>query len=306
MSVNFYRLELKFPLSVDMCTIFLAPLFRDPNVHSEIENYRDSCIKYSKNRNSVNITFSSKAEAELAIEKFTSNFPNIDAKIIHHQHHTHLLPVSLNHPDLPHGLIIIPDFITPTDEASVVSLIDSLPWDTTIKRRVQHYGFQFKYSQLKAELNQPYIPIPEFFDQFLLHPTLSKHRFDQITINEYVPGIGIASHCDTHSAFSETIAVISLSDSIVMDFVSHEGTKVSVTIPQRSLVFMTGESRYGWRHAIACRKSDLTECGNTVTRVRRVSLTFRRVVSVSCKCEFSALCDSQGADLLRPRRMNSG
>jgi hypothetical protein len=41
---------------------------------------------------------------------------------------------------------------------------------------------------------------------------------DQVTINEYLPGQGIRPHVDTHSAFTDGIASISLLSPVVMDF----------------------------------------------------------------------------------------
>lgn len=44
----------------------------------------------------------------------------------------------------------------------------------------------------------------------MLDAGIFRERPDQLTINIYEPGNGIPSHVDTHSAFSETIASLSL------------------------------------------------------------------------------------------------
>jgi hypothetical protein len=41
-------------------------------------------------------------------------------------------------PPIP-GLIYIPDFVSPEEEADLISAIDAEPWDTTWKRRRQPY-----------------------------------------------------------------------------------------------------------------------------------------------------------------------
>lgn len=41
---------------------------------------------------------------------------------------------------------------------------------------------------------------------------------DQVTVNEYLPGQGIASHVDTHEAFGPTLLSLSLVSGVVMDF----------------------------------------------------------------------------------------
>lgn len=43
-----------------------------------------------------------------------------------------------------------------------------------------------------------------------------------MTINEYLPGAGIASHCDSHSPFEEALVSISLLSDIVMNFYDPE------------------------------------------------------------------------------------
>ena len=198
----------------------------------------------------------------------------------------------------PSGLRIIPDWITEEEEVLLVNEIDANPWDVGIKRRVQHYGFVFKYSTLKAteSAENEFPPLCQEIVERI------GSEMDQLTVNEYVAGIGIGSHCDTHSAFTESIPVVSLLSDIEMDFVFHDESKeMSVIIPRRSLIFLEGEARYGWRHAISTRKTDAGK-----PRERRISLTFRKCVSVNCSCPYPLLCDSQGADMTRPRRLVEG
>jgi len=65
-----------------------------------------------------------------------------------------------------------------------------------------------------------------------------------------------------------------------------------LVLPRRSLLIMTGEARYRWRHAILHRKTDKID-GELVKRQRRVSLTFRRVKRSPCECIYPQYCDSQ-------------
>lgn len=95
---------------------------------------------------------------------------------------------------------------------------------------------------------------------------------------------GIPPHCDTHSAFLEPIVALSLGSDIVMEWnrqgnVEKESVHVSVLVPRRSILIMTGESRYGWTHGITPRKIDVVhnESGHLTTMKRhtRISFTFR-------------------------------
>jgi hypothetical protein len=43
--------------------------------------------------------------------------------------------------DLPKGLELKENYISPEKEKELIEIIDSLPWLVTLKRRVQHYGY---------------------------------------------------------------------------------------------------------------------------------------------------------------------
>ena len=56
------------------------------------------------------------------------------------------------------GLTYIRDYITPQQEIELMQHIDSQPWDTSLSRRVQHYGHVYRYKH--ATRNQPDSPLP--------------------------------------------------------------------------------------------------------------------------------------------------
>ena len=101
---------------------------------------------------------------------------------------------------------------------------------------------------------------------------------DQLIINEYLPGQGIYPHIDCKPCFDETIASISLASGCVMDFVHVDGiSETSIFLEPRSIIVMTGEASYDWRHSIAPRTADDFN-GQVIERSRRVSMTFRNVL----------------------------
>ena len=97
----------------------------------------------------------------------------------------------------------------------------------------------------------------------------------QAIINEYLPGQGISAHIDHPMLFHDPIVSLSLGSPCVMMF-SKEDLKIPVLLPQRSLVILSGDSRWKWKHCIPARKFD-EFAGRKIVRNRRVSVTFRSV-----------------------------
>lgn len=173
------------------------------------------------------------------------------------------------------GLTYIPDFITTDEEQSLIAKIDEQPWLNDLKRRVQHYGYQYDY-KARAVTPSSYIgPLPKWID-----PVAQKLPFkpDQAIVNEYLPGQGISSHVDCVPCFGDTIVSLSLGAPAIMQFIhSKNGQAEQIYLKERSLIVLSGEARYEWQHAIPARKSDVVN-GFKIERNRRLSLTFRNVI----------------------------
>lgn len=181
--------------------------------------------------------------------------------------------------DIP-GLSYIPDFIDTQTEENLIRIIDEQPWIVDFKRRVQHYGYRYDYKarNISSDLKIGNIPIwliplcEKLQSEGLLQPIP-----DQVIINEYQPGQGIAPHIDCVPCFGDIIASLSLSSACVMDF-THSKTKQTKAhlLEARSLIVLSKDARYKWRHGIAPRKTDKLN-DKVVPRKRRLSLTFRTV-----------------------------
>ncbi|XP_048244026.1 alkylated DNA repair protein alkB homolog 8-like [Haliotis rufescens] len=194
--------------------------------------------------------------------------------------------------EMPTGLVMLPDFVTPEWETR---LLDEINWkeeaneaQRTLKhRRVTHYGYEFKYGINNVDPNDP-LPdaVPESCREFLSRAMaigVVKHYPDQLTVNQYEPGQGIPPHVDTPPAFEDGLMSLSLGSQAVMDFRHPDGRHLSVLLPRRSLLVMTGDSRYIWSHGITPRKSDIVptpDGGLTlVNRGTRTSFTFRKLTA---------------------------
>lgn len=118
------------------------------------------------------------------------------------------------------GLIHIADFISSAEEADLLNFINSQPWDNkTLSRRVQHYGTKFDYHSLLVSPHDA--PIPMCFQPLLSRLVLEgifPCEPNQITVNEYLPGYGIAPHVDTHSPFAFCVCSIGMLSDCAMEF----------------------------------------------------------------------------------------
>lgn len=169
------------------------------------------------------------------------------------------------------GLVYYPQYIDPKHESDLVTAIDAEPWDTTWKRRRQPYGATYgKQNESRRE-----IPAwASFLVDRLYAEGISEQPFDQMLVNEYFPGQGIALHKD-YEPFDRTVVSLSLLSACVMDFRhATNGQQDSILLEPRSLLVLSGEARYEWQHGIATRKSDRWQ-GTLIRRSRRLSVTFR-------------------------------
>ena len=178
------------------------------------------------------------------------------------------------------GLTYIADYIDVAAESALNQTIDTQPWITELKRRVQHYGWRYDYKARSVTNDLRIGALPDWLQIYamrLQQAGLFSKTPDQVIINEYQPGQGISAHIDCVPCFTDTIASLSLGSPCVMDFIhSKTGEKSSLLLEPRSLLVFNGDARYVWQHAIAARKTDRYN-GQIIERTRRISLTFRKV-----------------------------
>src|SRR3954470_867787 len=156
-------------------------------------------------------------------------------------------------PHIP-GLAYHRAYIDAKQEAELVTAIDAEPWDTSWKRRRQPYGQSYG----KSAADHPAIPAwAQFLIDKLYAEGISERPFDQMLVNEYLPGQGIALHRD-YEPFDRTVVSLSLLAPCVMDFrCMTDGRRESLLLERRSLLILSDEARYEWEHGIARRKTDV-------------------------------------------------
>ena len=191
----------------------------------------------------------------------------------------------------PSGLKLLTNFISAEEEKKLIDHIDSLPWSDELKRRTQQYGFVYKYSRGGSTASTSAaktVSIPQLFQDLIIKKLVEQKIFndqapDQCIVNEYVAGQGIAPHIDDRKLFGDIICSLSMGFEYPMNFdppSAPEGTKgketkrLTMSLPRRSLLALTGEARHAWRHSIDAKTAG-TVSGKFVKRGRRISITFR-------------------------------
>lgn len=182
---------------------------------------------------------------------------------------------------LPAGALYRPNYLSQIEEIALLGEIDKLPWLGDLKRRVQHYGYRYDYKARRVTDDAYLGSLPDWLDDLasrLWKEGIFENKPDQVIVNEYLPGQGIAAHVDCEPCFGGTIASLSLGSTCEMEFSSlHSGDSLSQLLEPQSLLILKDEARFGWKHGIPARKSDIVE-KQKIARRRRVSLTFQTVV----------------------------
>ena len=175
-----------------------------------------------------------------------------------------------------HGAVIVPDFVTPAEEARILLRIAEAPWLTELSRRVQHYGYRYSYSGQGSR--EPARAFPRWAAVMAerLLPRFGGALPVQCIVNEYRPGQGIGMHAD-HRDFGPVVASLSLGAAWPMRFRPRDthpyaagampGDEVA-TLARRSVLVLAGDARHRFMHGIDRQLS----ARETATRI---SATFR-------------------------------
>lgn len=140
--------------------------------------------------------------------------------------------------------------------------------------------------------------IPDTLYDVLFPPWGAPPRARQAIVNLYHPGEGITPHVDLLNRFDDGIIGVSLRSGCVMTFervaeiltcqqeryngdVVGSQSRWDLYLPERSILILSKDARYGWTHGIPGRTHDLVESEDKeqephlIRRGTRLSVTFR-------------------------------
>ncbi len=152
------------------------------------------------------------------------------------------------------GLHVVHEFVTPNEERA---LVDSFGLPSPIhgwpeRSRVTRYGAGVPATGYVS--GTVIREIPELLADLaasvaMWGPALSL-GYDAITVNEYHPGQELAFHRD-RSPLGDPVSILGLaSDACMLFRRDADGVPVTVPMPRRTLVQLTGDSLSEWQHAI--------------------------------------------------------
>ena len=171
------------------------------------------------------------------------------------------------------------DFVTEAEESSLLGAIDGAAWLGDLRRRVQHYGYRYDYTKRNITEDDKIGELPDWslpIADRLVADGIFSSRPDQLIVNEYEPGQGIAPHID-RDCFGPVVAAVSLgSDCMLQIYPPNNQKPFDLVVLRRSMMAYRGVGRTKYMHGIAPRKTD-EQNGKKIKRGRRVSLTFRTV-----------------------------
>lgn len=189
------------------------------------------------------------------------------------------------------GLTLIREFVTEAEEDAIITEIDRAAWSDELQRRVQHYGWRYDYKSRQIDPSMRIGPLPAWAGN-VAKKLVDAGYFregppDQVIVNEYRGNQGISPHVDSPSSFTGVVAMVSLLESWEMVFQKRgpktKDSQVKVKLEQRSATILEGDARYRWTHEIRKRNNEPggikpgNKHPNRIPRVRRVSLTFRKI-----------------------------
>lgn len=179
------------------------------------------------------------------------------------------------------GLLCATDVVSASEAVELWKRIYASEWPSALARRVQHYGWRYDYQKRTISEDQYLGELPAWTHSLLARLDALGFcplgGFDQMIINEYLPGQGIRAHIDQPDVFDDSIVSVSLGSPVHMTFAhTVSGAFSHVWLAPRSAILLRGSARYEWTHSIAARRTEMTPTGR-VQRGTRVSLTFRKV-----------------------------
>lgn len=178
------------------------------------------------------------------------------------------------------GLVLYENLLSPRLAEDLYNRLDTEKWSFELKRGTQQYGYKYDYKNkgVPEKIDDPPKYLRKLADIISGSKRKNKPKLSlipnpqQFIVNRYLSGEGIASHSDSR-IFGDVISTLSLGSGINMEF-ERDDKIVVVYLPVGSLLVLSGDARYKWKHGIRKLKNDIAN-GVKIPRKTRISVTMR-------------------------------
>ncbi|XP_057782353.1 uncharacterized protein LOC131000453 isoform X2 [Salvia miltiorrhiza] len=170
------------------------------------------------------------------------------------------------------GLWICSDFLSPDQQSSLLSALEQ---GDASHNQGMRFGDLPRWAVELSRSIRENIVVSENKEQRLFPAEVlwREPLFNQLIVNVYQPGEGIAAHVDL-MRFEDGIAIVSLESACVMHFTQGSSSVPLLLLPG-SLVLMWGEARYLWKHEINRKPGFQIWEAQEIHQKRRTSITLR-------------------------------
>uniref|UniRef100_A0A1I8I4R1 LYR motif-containing protein 9 n=2 Tax=Macrostomum lignano TaxID=282301 RepID=A0A1I8I4R1_9PLAT len=155
------------------------------------------------------------------------------------------------------GIRVFRDFINPDEEAVLAAEIDKRPWAPSQSgRRKQDYGPKVNFKRRRLN-TASFKGLPPYWSallpRLLALPGLADFQPVELCNLDYQPELGahIDPHIDDTWLWGDRLVTLNLcSDTSLTLSQSAGSTRISIPMPRRSVLVLSGPARYDWLHAV--------------------------------------------------------
>jgi len=168
--------------------------------------------------------------------------------------------MSANTKVVPSGLRYFPEIISVREEKDIIEWavkIGSGKWQQdrmrgqVTRRKYISFGWAYKlYSRTLIQAGRIPSVLKDIRALCSVHAEASAKAFDQMVLIKYPIGAGIGAHTDA-PCFGPVVLGLSLGTSCQMLFTHSNLRDFKLLLEPRSLLVLSGESRFSWTHEIA-------------------------------------------------------
>ena len=163
---------------------------------------------------------------------------------------------------LPDGLVYAPDFLSSAEEAELLAVVRTLPFEAakykgyTARRRIVGYGGRFDYDTNRLDPAPPLIEaLHPLRDKIARWANIVPDALAHALVAEYAPGTPLGWHRDVPDF--EDVFGVSLGGEAVMRFRPYPPVDpkredvLKLALAPRSAYSMRGPARWAWQHSVA-------------------------------------------------------